>query len=303
MINKEDYILSKFPDEYPNSSGVIHACCPFHDDDRHSFSIDIEEGLFICGSISCGVRGNFPLFYKMMENIDSWKTVFEDLRQVTTNYDVNDLFEGTSRRSKNLSVTPFPDTSICEPIQSISYLSERGLGADVVQAFGLTYGKSGEAAGIGISKSIICPVWDIDGSYRTFQVRYLSKFSKMRWLNPPGSPVQDLLYGGWRVTPDNPYLWIVEGASDVWKLFTYGIQAVGLNTKEASSSQMNKILKLCSYFRVRPVVCLDADAYAFSEKLADELFACGVSPMLIKLEGKEDPGSLSFERLQEVWRV
>ena len=92
MVDKTEYILSKFPDKSPNSKGVIHTHCPFHDDSRPSFSIDVEEGLFYCASTSCGLRGGFALFYKLMEGLDNWSEVFSQIKQVTSQYNVNDLF-------------------------------------------------------------------------------------------------------------------------------------------------------------------------------------------------------------------
>jgi hypothetical protein len=97
MIDKVSYILSKFPDKSPNNKGTIHTHCPFHDDSRPSFSIDVEEGLFYCGSTACGLRGGFALFYKLMEGLADWKQVFEDLRNVTSNYALDDLFSETKK--------------------------------------------------------------------------------------------------------------------------------------------------------------------------------------------------------------
>ena len=302
MIDKSEYILSKFPEANQTSSGKLHTYCPFHDDRKPSFSIDLEEGFFICGSSSCGVRGTFPLFYKLMENINSWKEVWDDLKSTSTDFRIDDLFKTEEAKSSINSFVEFPSSECLEAIGDIDYLSDRQLGRNVIDSFGLMYGKVGKIGKINISGTIVCPVWDIDGSYRTFQLRCLSKNSESRWINPPGSPIQHLLYGGWSLTPDTGFLWIVEGASDVWKLFSYGIQAVGLNTKEASPSQLNKIIKSCRYLGLRPVVCLDADALIAGGKLYDELFACSLNPLFVELEGKEDPGSLSLDRLDEVWR-
>ncbi len=300
MIDKSEYILEKFAGCFPNGSGVIHTTCPFHDDNRPSFSIDVEEGLFICGSISCGVRGGFPLFYKLMENIDSWQEVWEDLKSTTTNFNINDVFD-KSRPKKDVQISDFPAPGLLEPIGEVSYLKDRNIGSDIVEAFGLTYGASGQASEINIAGTIVCPIWDLDGGYKTFQVRYLNPKAKMRWCNPGGSPIQDLLYGGWLINDSKKTLWIVEGASDVWRLKTHGIQAVGLNTKEASSSQLNKLVKLCKYLGLKPVVCLDGDAAEANKKLFNEIVACGLDPLLIQLDPPEDPGALTVERVKEVW--
>lgn len=306
MIEKTSYILSKFPDNSPNRRGVIHACCPFHSDSRPSFSIDVEEGFFVCGSTRCGARGGFATFYKLMEGITSWKQVYDDLRSVTSQYDLNELFENKKYRKKAYVINAFPEA--VEPIGHLDYLVNRGIGAETIQSYGLMYGVGGEYEGINIRGSIVIPVWDLDHIYKTFQVRYLSPKAYMRWLNPEGSPIQDLLYGGWLVSPEDKELWVVEGASDVWRMHTFGVKAVGLNTKEASSSQLNKLIKLCRYFNLKPIVFLDGDASVpkgrqgidCSEKLFNELAASGLKPGITKLRYEEDPGGLSYERFCEV---
>lgn len=298
-MDKTAYIISKFH-KSPNSNGEIHTHCPFHDDSSPSFSIDIETGLFICRSASCGLRGNFAKFYKLSENIHSWKEVHEALREVTTNYSINDLFSNKPKYTDPTNVTiPFP--TAVEPIGLIKYFENRQIPHDVINQFGLVFGKAGEFSGVRITNSVVVPVWDVDGTYKTFQVRYLTDEKKRRWVNPVGSPIQHLLYGGWRIVEELKYLWIVEGASDCWKLATYGIQAVGLNTKDASASQLNKIIKLCKYLSLKPVVCLDGDAFPYSEKVWNNLTASGLKTDIVKLEYSEDPGELSHERLAQVW--
>ena len=308
MIEKTSYILSKFPDHTPNAKGVIHANCPFHDDSRPSFSIDVEEGLFVCGSIRCGLRGGFATFYKLMEGLTSWAEVYEGLRNVTSQFDLDELFAGKTYKTKKHIINAFPDGCSLENIGEIEYLRNRGIGSDVIEAYGLMYGIGGVYDGINIKNSIVAPIWDIDHTYKTFQVRYLSPKSYMRWLNPQGSPIQNLLYGGWMVTPEDKEIWIVEGASDAWRMFTFGVKAVGLNTKEASTAQLNKLTKLCRYFELKPIVLLDGDASIaqgkqnvdYATKLFNELAASGLRPGITKLKYEEDPGGLSYERFCEV---
>ena len=235
-----------------------------------------------------------------MENIDSWQEVHAQLKEVTTNYAINDLFKEKTNYSQNNVVIPFP--SEVEPIGVIKYLENRQISKRVIDQYGLVFGKQGIYSGVPITNSIVAPVWDIDGVYKTFQVRYLTSDKKKRWANPTGSPIQHLLYGGWNVVSELSYLWVVEGASDVWKLASYGVQAVGLNTKEASPSQLNKIIKLCKFLKLKPVVCLDGDAISYSEKVWNNLTAVGLDTELVKLDQDEDPGELSRERLSTLWR-
>ena len=302
MINMSEYIESKFPDNNVNSSGRIHAHCPFHDDRRPSFSIDTNEGVFICGSAQCGVRGTFPLFYKLMENLSSWKDVYSQLKQTSTDFSLDDLFGSSKSSPKEQKVNPFPTEDCLEEIGHLQYLEDRGIGQDVIDTYGLKYGNLGKFSGQYISQSIVCPVWDIDGTYRTFQLRYLTSISGKRWANASDGPIQNLLYGGWAVCTEKKYLWIVEGASDVWNLASHGAQAVALNTKEASAAQMNRILALSRLHNVTPVVCMDGDAQEATEKIFHEIRAMGVEPKLVLLEDKQDPGGLTSTQYQDLYK-
>jgi hypothetical protein len=127
-------------------------------------------------------------------------------------------------------------------------------------------------------------------------------------MNPQGSPIQDLLYGGWMVCPEDQHFWIVEGASDTWRMYSFGQRAVGLNTKEASFAQRNKIAKLATYFKLQPIVMLDGDASVprgvkqinYAEKIFHELSALNLNPGIVYLNYEEDPGGLTYERFSDI---
>ena len=308
MIDVTSYILSKFPDKSPNASGAIHTQCPFHNDRSPSFSINIHSGLFICGSVRCGVKGNFAKFYKLMENC-SWDQVYKSLKETTTDFDVSEFLEKKKENQlKTVYRNEFPPLQYLEDLKVVEYLRNRGLGKNVINYYDLKYGAMGEFDGINIQGSIVAPVFDLKREYRTFQVRYLHDFYKMRWGNPSNSPIQSLLYGGWLITDRTKNLYVVEGASDVWNMFNLEAQAVGLNTKTASSQQILQIEDLCKFFGLTPVVCLDGDVRQkgksnnlfFDEKLFFELRALNLQPKIVELEPNEDPGNLSRERFLEI---
>jgi DNA primase len=301
MLDQKEYILSKFPNATMNSSGKIHTKCPFHDDIRPSFSMDVNKGVFICGSAKCGVRGNFPLFYKLMEGLTSWKDVFAALKVTSTDYNIDELFNKSSEVKKGLTINPFPEGEFLEEIGIIAYLEQRGISRQAISDFGLKYGKKGQFSEVSIEDSVVCPVWDIDGSYKTFQVRYVggSKYRK-RWMNPSNSPIQYLLYGGWTVSKMKRFLWVVEGASDCWRIYSLGSQAVGLNTKVASAAQMNRIFTVCRLYDLIPIACMDGDAVEATEKIYHELLALGLPAKKVILPLDSDPGSLSQEDFQTI---
>jgi len=242
-----------------------------------------------------------------MEGIETWAEVYKRLKVTKIAKDFDDLFATPRKSSKSpYQISDFPQPPDVEPIVGVRYLADRGLGQEIVDAFGLLYGVRGEYSGIHIDNSIIVPIWDLNGSYITFQTRNLHP-SGLRWKSPAGSPLQNLLYGGWLVSERTGQLWIVEGASDVWNFHKYGIQAVGIFTKEASAAQINRIRELCLDFGLQPIVCLDGDAVLreppfrdFGKKIFDELCAFGLEPHLVHLSAHEDPGNLSADRVREV---
>jgi DNA primase len=297
-LDRREYIISKFPDNSPNADGEIHARCPFHNDSNPSFSINVDRGVFICRSSSCGVRGTFPLFYKLSENISSWREVWQKLKTESTDFNIDDLFDKKGKKYENRTID-FPDPSCLEEISFIQYLHERGIGKDVIDFYGLKFGKIGEFSGLDIYNTIVVPIWDIDGIYKTFQLRNL--MNGTRWLNPVGSPIQKILYGGWAVDGSTDTLWIVEGASDVWKLKTFNQQAVSLGTKSASHAQILKVHTLSRLYKKTPIVFLDGDAKESASNLFMELTALGLQAKIVRdLEKHEDPGGMSPERFQEV---
>ena len=299
MIDKYSYILDQFSGSKVSASGELTARCPFHHDSTPSFSINLNTGLWLCRSASCGLRGNFAKFYKLIEGI-SWREVKEVLSEVDISVSIEDLLENKKEFKKDINkINEFPYEPCIEPLGVIKYLANRNLGRVIIDSFGLVYGKIGIFDNLDISKSIVVPVFDVDQTYKTFQIRYLGKEGK-RWMIPDGSPAQKLLYGGW-FSFNQGDLWIVEGCSDVWNLYNHGIQSVGLFTKSASSAQLNRINKLCEFWGLRPIICLDGDAKSSAEKLFMELSGFGLDPEIVYLNPSEDPGSLSAERISELF--
>lgn len=302
-----NYICEKFPGKSPNSAGEIHGNCPFHDDQTKSFSINVSTGVFICGSTKCSVRGNFFLFYKMIEQIDSWTEVYNNLSKPSLAPNIGDLFTNKKKKKDSTVINNFPQPQFLSDIYYIEYLERRGITRDVCNRYELKYGVGGKFDKVDITNTIVAPIFDIDGTYRTFQARALDDY-RLRWNTPEHSPIQFLLYGGWVDPPKNGFIMIVEGASDVWNMASKGLYAVGLFTSHASNPQLMKIAYLCESSNSIPVVLLDGDACIpqkpnnkiAAKDLYSELFALGLSPRWVPLEKEEDPGGMSIERVKEL---
>jgi DNA primase len=297
-MNIRDYILKKLPEGRVSASDNLNCRCPFHNDGSPSFSISLDTGKFICRSASCGIRGSFLKFYKLMEGV-SWKRAISELKTQSYEIDLNELLSDKVEKPKEIKINQFPPENCLQDLNIIEYLSKRDLGQEVVESFGLKFGKYGRFDNLDITNSIVAPVFDVDRSYKTFQIRRLA--GKTRWLNPLGTPLREVIYGGW-FPFQSGLLWVVEGASDVWNLYSKGIQSVGLFTKESTSSQYNRIISLAEYYDLTPVVCLDGDAKESSKELYFDLTASGLDAKLVLLRDHEDPGGLSCDRLEEIYK-
>lgn len=299
-MDTRSYIISKFQKE-PNDKGKIHTRCPFHDDKHASFSIDVDRGLFICGSRKCGVRGGFTLFYKMMEGLATWREVYQRLHSPSIAADLGAVLNPKAKVDKESVVNdfPFPPFTTTFKTSDIPYLRDRGITDEVCEMFGVVYGRDGEFDKVEIKNTLVVPIFDLDSSYHTFQVRRMYD-SALRWHTPSGSPIKNLLYGGWLINNESHLLWIVEGVSDCWNMWQNGLRAVGLFSKEASATQYNKIDLLCKTFELTPIALLDGDAPDANKKLFKELQAYGLKPEAVYLEPDEDPGSLSRLRMMSV---
>jgi DNA primase len=303
MLDSRSYILEKLQGSDFNDRGRLHTRCPFHEGDNHpSFSIT-DKGLFICGSPKCGVRGNFFQFYKFMEGLSSWAEVHDRLKQnkpkVSTTIEALLGVQPRSRK-RELTLNAFPVAPFVQPLGEVSYLQERGLSNDLMAYFGVSYGNGGVYDGVNLKHTLVFPIYDCNGDYYTFQARVLRGSSPTRWEHPRGSCSSYLLYAGWLVDGRSRDLWVVEGASDVWRLASYGVQAVGLFTKEASTRQLNLIVSLCRAFKLRPIVCMDGDVPDAGDAIYRDLYVSGLSPQLVYLRVDEDPGGLGQLRFMEV---
>lgn len=61
-LNIELFYSAELPSLKPNGNGQAMALCPFHDDHRRSFSVNLNTGLYYCHG--CGERGDIFTFYQ-----------------------------------------------------------------------------------------------------------------------------------------------------------------------------------------------------------------------------------------------
>ena len=74
-----DAILAHYDLDTTESGDEMRCCCPFHDDENPSFSINLEDGKFCCHAASCGEKGNILDFVAAMEETDDLREASETI--------------------------------------------------------------------------------------------------------------------------------------------------------------------------------------------------------------------------------
>lgn len=175
--------------------------------------------------------------------------------------------------------------------------AKRGYTLNTIANLGLGFCKIGDYAG-----RIIFPL-RCDGK-ESFFARKIFEYQHPKFKNPPGSKHSQLLYNYDQVYTGASMVFVVEGCTDVCRLFDYGYQVVGTSGKKISSEQIDMLVRK----EPKEVVALfDGDAVkenrgAF-EKLAYRLKAsiAFLPQKGVNVEGEKtyyDPDDAPFDLLK-----
>lgn len=305
-MNIEEYLRQHTElDLHPEGSrGEWRGSCPFHRGGTggKNFAINIHTGQFICRSVSiesnCGVRGSFPLFYKLLEGITTWSEVRKRLHQDMPIRNWDDFLGLLSRGEKAPGVS-FQDLplehfqKLVTPADFPYYLRTRGYDERLCDyGFGLRYAFAGEFRG-----RLLLPFFDLDGKLLTFTARSMDG-SEPRYRFPDGASSSAFLYGVHRLSTAGKLdaLWTVEGQFDVIRLAWLGEYALGLSTGTMSSRQALDIRKLSVLYRCPVLVCLDQGTQEKGRTIWAELRAMGVDARYVDISvHAKDPGLLLYD--------
>ena len=92
MQNYEEVIRELLDDEHIKiKENELHCCCPFHNESRPSFGINLETGLFNC--FSCKEKGNIVQFVSKMKHITIAESIdFLKTRGYVIEHNDNNLY-------------------------------------------------------------------------------------------------------------------------------------------------------------------------------------------------------------------
>jgi DNA primase len=274
--------------------------CPFHEERTPSFSVDPREKLYHC--FGCGVGGDVIKFVEEKEGLAFPEAVeaLADRYGVEVEREVEDQRAEDARRRRARLVELLERTAqfyaAClweskEAGKARDYLTSRGLGEEVLRAFGVGYAPSawdrvlarGQRAGFSVAElaavglvqrgqkgghydrfraRIMFPVRDPRGRVQGFGARALRPETKPKYLNSPEGELYRkgrTLYGIDRARgaiAKAGRAVVVEGYTDVLAAHQAGIeQAVGVMGTAITPEQVKQL----AAYTDDVVLALDAD--------------------------------------------
>ncbi len=312
--------------------------CPFHTEKTPSFSVQPDKGYYHC--FGCGAGGDVIKFLMEKEGlgfIEAVEKLAEDLH-----IDLKPSFRDTAADKKrermvamNREAALYYMEILSRNPYSLDYLKNRGIGQDMILAFGLGFAPAGgdqllghmKAKGYGekelfeanllsyneernhyydrFRNRLIFPIIDRKSRVVGFGGRVLDD-SLPKYLNSSDTLLYKKsreLYGLNRVmkVSDRERILLVEGYMDVISLHAAGIAYAVASLGTSLTREQARIIK--RYGR-QVFICYDGDkaGQAATDRAIDVLLAEDIRPRIVVLEGGKDPdeyirdyGKIAFE--------
>ncbi len=283
-------ILAHYELETNNAGDERRACCPFHEDENPSFSINITDGKFHCHAASCGEKGNILDFVAAMEETDDLRKASEVISDICG----IDLAPPKRGKTKRVSRKRLADNS-AEPKKPVrTRRTKREKPADEADSEAADEATSQKNAPLDF-KLTLDPEHEYGGSrdltetdIERFEMGYCSRGTmKGRWCVPYHNPDGDLvgyvgrhiadpvpdketkyklpkgfhkqleLFNLHRVKGHSKHVVVVEGVFDAIRLHSLSMPAVALVGTAMSDAQIQLLVQ--SGFK-SVTVLLDNDA-------------------------------------------
>lgn len=252
------------------SGGNLVGRCPFHDDQKNSFSVNLKTGQWHCFSEDRG--GNFIDFWAELNGVDT-KEAYKQILEKYGKLEEPKQDKKPKQKYKNYSLAEYTFTK---------HLPEDFL-KDIC---GITTAKDKDG-----SQYLKMPYFNEENTTPIFRKRYGDKEFRWSW----GSSGKLILYGDWRLPELRKTGWavLVEGESDTQTLWYLKVPALGVpGASNFNARMVPKLQDLKLYIHQEP----DQGGQTFLAKicriLQESEFVGEVYTWSCKQYGVKDPSEL-----------
>ena len=252
------------------SGGNLVGRCPFHDDQKNSFSVNLKTGQWHCFSEDRG--GNFIDFWAELNGVDT-KEAYKQILEKYGKLEEPKQDKKPKQKYKNYSLAEYTFTK---------HLPEDFL----KDTCGITTAKDKDG-----SQYLKMPYFNEENTTPIFRKRYGDKKFRWSW----GSSGKLILYGDWRLPELRKTGWavLVEGESDTQTLWYLKVPALGVpGASNFNARMVPKLQDLKLYIHQEP----DQGGQTFLAKicriLQESEFVGEVYTWSCKQYGVKDPSEL-----------
>lgn len=215
----------------------IMACCPYHDDDKPSFGVNVDSGVFHC--LGCGVKGSFAKLVARLDGSsesDAREWLVSRYGEFSTATD--DKLELSFSDEHPQIATHIAEKTLDEYRYRHAYLANRGVSEKLQRLFGVGYSHRHSA--------ITIPWRDAVG--RLVTVKFRSVENKAYWYWPAMLPrtkaatwfaLDKVLR--WKL----PVVAITEAEIDCMSVWQYAqIGAIAIGGNQVTSEQISTLIRM-----------------------------------------------------------
>jgi DNA primase len=261
--------------------------CPFHDEQKASLHIDIEDGRWYC--FGCGKGGGFAKFISLFEGI----SVKEVLRRYNGLHLGGSHFAVLNKNDEKVDLDKLWRLYQNAEVEYVpGFLQDRGISVDDMRVFGLRIClERVKFKNVNLYGWLLAPIFDWSGTFRGLTMRKISNREKV-FVNS-FSATRDGYFWREDMLLMRDFVVLVEGIFDVIHLMRFGINALAVFSNRVSDMQVSRLLK--AGFRA-VWVFFDPDSRDVSRKVAERLNLLGMASGCVY--ANTDPDGLNLTDLE-----
>jgi len=217
----------------------IRCCCPFHEEKKPSFSINLETGKYICFSGKCGKKGNLISFISELTG-KKYNEVEQELQINFENLKYNNIIKETlnsfEKHKENLNYIKYNNYKFVELsnlLDEQKILNIINISKDISDIVKLKICLTNP-----YKRRLVVPIDD-----NVYEFRDLTKKSDRKCLYESGIKISNYLFNI-IINKDDDSIFLCEGTKDAMSVAGFGFNACCTFGINISSKQILKILKL-----------------------------------------------------------